>query len=131
MTFESTLYTVLGQDAGVATLVGTRIYPLVRPQGGTLPAVVWQEISASPANAMDGFGNLTSYRIQITAWAKTFKAAAALRDAIRAALQAENESISPPPRLRSTWQPSGPDSFEQDTRLYGCPADFTIWYRHY
>jgi len=131
MTFESTLYTVLGQDGAVAALVGTRIYPLVRPQGGTLPAVVWQEISVSPANAMDGFSNLAQYRVQITSWGKTFKAAAALRDAVRAALEAENESISPPQRLRSTWQPSGSDSFEAETRLYGCPADFAIWHRQY
>jgi len=46
---EEALIAKLLADAGVSALVGTRIYPGVRPQAGPLPAIVFNLISATPS----------------------------------------------------------------------------------
>lgn len=83
---EQTLYAVLKNDSAVSALVGTRIYPLVMPQDGLLPAVVYQRVSTVPITSLDGDSGLDAVRMQSSCWATTYLGARILADAVRAAV---------------------------------------------
>jgi hypothetical protein len=71
---------------GVSTLLGTRVYPDRLPQGATLPAAVYYQISLTEETHLGGLVGVGHARIQIDAYASTRLAANALALAIRDAL---------------------------------------------
>lgn len=71
MSIEPGLFAHLCADAGVAALVGDRIYPAGRiPEAAPLPALTYQRVSTVPQQTLDGLAGLTQVRMQITAWAE-------------------------------------------------------------
>jgi hypothetical protein len=71
---------------GVSTLLGTRVYPDRLPQGATLPAAVYYQISLTEETYLGGLVGVGHARIQVDAYASTRLAANALALAIRDAL---------------------------------------------
>lgn len=63
------LYAWLSADAGVVALVGSRIYPLARPQEAELPAVVYRLIDQNPDYTQEGWNgrSMPIYRIHVHA----------------------------------------------------------------
>lgn len=93
-TIEEALRTVLIGNVGVSALVGTRVYPVVAPQGASLPAVVYQRISANRQHHLQGPSGLTQVRMQFTAIATTYSAMKALANALRQALDGYRNTVS-------------------------------------
>lgn len=85
---ETILFTRLSTYAGLAALVGSRIYPIIMPQGVTYPAVTYQRIATEPREScmVEDVGWARA-RMQVTAWAETFSAARAIIEQVRGALQ--------------------------------------------
>lgn len=83
---ETGLVAILEADAGVGALVSARIYPLELPERVTLPAIRYQRISTSPEAAHTGDSGLARARLQLTVHAATYASAAAVAEALRAAL---------------------------------------------
>lgn len=83
---EEGLYTKLSGTTAVSDIVAARIYPLLVPQGGTLPAIVYQRISGEHEHSHDGISGLATARFQITSIAATYTAAKALAEQVRIAL---------------------------------------------
>lgn len=83
---EAELVQLLAEDAPVAALVATRVYPLVLPQGTTLPAVTYQRISGIHEKSLEGPSELTRPRFQLVAHASTFLTARLTANAIKRAL---------------------------------------------
>lgn len=65
------IYEILSNDAGVTTLVSTRIFPIVAPQETVLPYVVYNLVSNAPTNTKDGASESDTFRVQIDSYAKT------------------------------------------------------------
>ena len=82
MTVESALYAIAAADAGVAALVGTRIYRERLPQGETLPALVYQQVSELPDLAHSGPAGTSSLRYQFNCYGANPTAAEALKNAL-------------------------------------------------
>ncbi len=74
---EGMRFFLLG-NTNIATLVGTRVYPLRLPQKAVMPAIVLTRVSEMNAAHLRGPDVLTKARIQVDAWAQTFDAAVAL-----------------------------------------------------
>ena len=74
MTIVATLKSALTGHAGLAALVGTRVYPLRRPKGAVLPCVVYQRISWPHEYTQEG-PTMTTPRFQLTCEAATIEAA--------------------------------------------------------
>lgn len=91
---EKDLFDTLKNDATVAGLVGTRIYPLHMPQGVPMPAVVYQRISTTPINSLDGDTGVDAVRMQVSCWAATYLASRALSDAVRAAVTGNMPAVT-------------------------------------
>jgi len=87
MSAPADLRTYLLANAGVAALIGTRMYPDQLPQGATLPAVVYYRISGTYAESLGGVKAAGTCRVQLDAYAATRLAADAVGEAIVAALK--------------------------------------------
>lgn len=75
MSAESTVYDALRTDAGVAALVGTRIYPDAIAEGEALPAIVYSRVATEPTITIDGSIHNERVAMHIECWAMTREAA--------------------------------------------------------
>jgi len=83
---ENVIYSVLKNNAGVAALVGTRIYPNEAEPRSTLPLVIYERTDTEPWQAADGYTGVCEAEYSFDCWATTQTAATALRAAVRIAL---------------------------------------------
>ena len=74
---EQAIFQLLTGDAAVASIAGTRVYPMERRQGGDLPAVVYRRISNEPIYAMNGPAGFEESRFQFDCWAEPIAGAGA------------------------------------------------------
>lgn len=116
MTAVEVIRAVLKNASAVTTLVpATRITPLRRPQGFSIPAITLQEIAVTPFNALTGYTGLDMTMVQLDAFADQYtpahQIAAACRTALEAAghlMQSQNEGYEPDTdpelyRVTQTW----------------------------
>lgn len=120
MSVASAIYDALAGHAGVQTLVGTRVYPDIAPQDAAFPRLVWQEVSTVPVNAMDGYGNLVSCRVQVTSWSRKATDARSLDAQVRLAMAASTQFKSLHIEFRSL-------GLDEETRSFGVQSDFSVW----
>jgi hypothetical protein len=84
---EELIYTRLSTFAGLTTLVSTRIYPVIMPQGTIKPAVTYQLISSPRGKAMGSDPGMVTARYQFIAWATTNLEARNVTKQVRLALE--------------------------------------------
>lgn len=70
-------------DTAISNVVGLRVFPLRADQGSDYPLVILQQVSMTPELHSLGETGLVQTRLQITAWAKTYKVARELGELIR------------------------------------------------
>jgi hypothetical protein len=80
------IYDILSSDAGVGALIGDRIHPLVIPQGVSLPAVTYQQITGLRVQNLASPQGMVRTRFQLNCWAETYNEADAVADEIRKTL---------------------------------------------
>lgn len=87
---EDAIRSVLLADASVAALLGLepRVYPLVMPQKGKLPAIVYQRISTVGAYHLEGRATPSTARVQLSLMSASFTEVRQLAAAARSALDA-------------------------------------------
>lgn len=124
----------LGQVAGVTALLGSganvRVYPLVIPERAELPAATYQLISGNHKEHVAGSSGVARPRVQITSWARSYREAEALRDAIRQAIQgqhwvADGTTVTHVSCAGDGDIPSASPQIETE-RLYGLWADYIV-----
>lgn len=86
MSAESDLFDALRLDAGVAALVGARIYPYERPQGSALPAIVFGRTQTTPITSIHGTVLATRTMFAIDIFAEKRITAESIGDAVEGAL---------------------------------------------
>ena len=104
------LVAYLKADAGLVALIGTRVWSNILPQGSTLPAVVFQQISRAPVHHRSGADGLATARWQFACNARSYGAARGVADALIVALQAFKRTSAP--RVSVTWVESVSDDVE-------------------
>ena len=89
MTFEEALFDYLSTNTGIVAVVDDRIYPKRLVQDPTLPAIVFQVVSARPAYTNDQAGDppgaSTSYvrnRVQFDLWADSYEGLLPVKSAL-------------------------------------------------
>ena len=90
---EEAVISLLLDDAGVAALVSTRVYPGSRVQGSALPAVVINRVSGAPVYTDDGESGLSQARLQVDCWGTTYSSAKGVARAVKAVLSAYNGAV--------------------------------------
>lgn len=72
MPWESDLSAYILADPAIVALIGTRMYPLVLPQGVTYPAVSYYLVSVTELRDLSGPIGEEQARITFNAWAETY-----------------------------------------------------------
>jgi hypothetical protein len=82
--FEDDFKAHLQADAALLALVGPKIFPLVIPQGGNVPAITYTVVDGEPRNSLDGWtSNLTNYHVQVDCWAASYETAKVMARLVR------------------------------------------------
>lgn len=125
---EELIYSRLAGFAGLAALVGTRIYPNELPQDVAKPAIRFRLIAddVPQPQQVTGATDLVRARYQFDAFAPAYDDARDVRDQIKLALK--RWSSAGPPVVQVAFYLSSVDLFERDTGLHNCSSDFEINY---
>lgn len=118
MTLEANLFTTLG------ALASNRAYPDVAPQGATRPYIVYQQVGGTAAHYLESaVVGKRNARVQVSVWAATRVAAAALS-------RSAEDALVTSATLRALPLGAMVAEYEEDTDppLYGARQDFSIWY---
>lgn len=110
---------ILSAAAPVVALVGTRISPLIRAQGLTLPAITLQRITLIPSNTFAGNGGLDDTRLQVDCWDATYDGARALAIAVRAAFDAA--------QVRMIIEQESTSRLDPPTGMYWITQEYQLW----
>ena len=86
MSIESTLYDTLRNDASVAALVSTRIYPQVAPDNAATPYITYQVIVGTAYNKASGAPDSERKVVQVNCISNTYSGAKAIAEACKAAI---------------------------------------------
>jgi hypothetical protein len=125
---EQAIFSLLTNDAGVSAIVGTRVFPRGLPQNHTLPALVYQLISAPRELTHSGPETLVEARVQITAHATTYAAAKTLQNAVQVA----SDGFTGTPAsvtVQATRTEDGPDQYDPKTETEQAIIDILISYQ--
>lgn len=119
---ESITYALL---SGVA---GGRVYPVIRPQAGTLPAVVTTLISIVADGVLDQTAgpNLYRARVQADCFASTYAALKTVVDEVRAAVHLKSGTYAGFVVVSSVMDNVSVDDVDLDTGIYSQAVDFLI-----
>lgn len=124
MGVEETLYTRLSTFAGLMALIGTRIYPVIMPQGSVKPAVIYQMISGIREAAMGSDPGMVKARYQFTAWATTNLSARNVIKQIRLALERYSTTD-----LDDCFIETEYDVYDEGAYLHGRGLDVIVHHR--
>lgn len=128
MRAEKAIYTLLAADAGLAALIGTRIYPSRLPQNTTMPAVAYEYISGNDVPVIDaqaGYQVLRS-RVEVTALGKNYSDVKAVLEAVRKACLYKHGVIGGVQVVSIVRAGMGPDLRADDLSLYMQSIDFIV-----
>lgn len=121
---EETLYTRLSNYAGLTSLVGTRIYPMILPQGVTYPAVEYSRVGTYPREScMISDVGVVRARYRITAWATTFTSVKSIANQIRLAMQRYTTT-----GVQATFIIGEYDIYDDEAEKYGAAIDIELIY---
>lgn len=87
MRVDEALRSYLLTNPALTAIVGTRIYPMTYPQNGTLPAVVYQQISNVPYFAHGGEMGSAETHFHISAFSVNYGQAHDVANTVKAALK--------------------------------------------
>lgn len=128
MSAETAVYALLAGAGPVTAIVGTRIYPVVLPEGIATPALVYTLISAVRSPKIDAFAatHLTRSRVQIDLLAKDWPTLNTLRDAVVAALQFQRGVIAATTVHSVLHGGEGLTSHDQELEIFHRPIDVIV-----
>lgn len=123
MSIERDLYDALRSHAGLAALVGTRIYPVRFSQEAAFPLVTYQRISTPRNQAMDGSVAGAHARFQVTCWAESALTAQQVAAEARAAVLAMTGGTVP---LYEVVLVDQGEDFHPEAQLYQQRVDVVL-----
>lgn len=127
----------LTANAGVAALVGPRVYPVRLPTNVTLPAVSYQRISSTRLHSHQGASGLAHPRLQVDCWGRSYSSARGVATAVRKALDGYRGAFGGGGNQvpiggvfldNEMDVPEEIDEDEDDVPLYHIALDFMIWH---
>jgi hypothetical protein len=127
---ETDLYTYLKSYAGLTALIGTNIFPLVKPQGILIPYILFQKVSNKRETTHGGFATLQKSRIQIDCFADRYITEGSTIGAKNIA-EKVIEAIEAWPgasKIQAVLPENETDFYESETQIYHIPIDFFVWY---
>lgn len=127
--------TLLLSSPDIAAMVGTRVYPIVLPQGETEDSIVYNRIVESESYHFVGGSGLISTRMQIDAWSRDLDRAHVLGDLIKEFIggfkgQINYGSSSPQDyvNINGIFMLNGDEDFDNLSLMYRRRRDYSVIY---
>jgi hypothetical protein len=128
MSIASGIFELLKADAGVSAVVGGRIFPVLLPEGPTLPAITYQRVGGTSDPTFDSSG-YQRLRIQFDVFGAKYKDADAGREAIREALNGASEiTLSDGTVLDNANLIQSADYFMEYPRSFRCMSEYYLYF---
>lgn len=125
MSIESDVFALLSGFTALTDLVpASRITPVIRREGSTLPAVVYSKISDNHVRNMGGATVLSEARMQVDVHAVSYSAMKGIQRQARLAMQSSESTF------KLTDVSEGPDVYDEQSEEHFCTVDFIVWHRN-
>lgn len=114
------------------TAAGNRVYPAPLPQGATLPAITYQQVSGQTLYTHDGDSQFRTARFQVDAWADGAAAVNDLAEEIHAILSGNKGDVGTPGdniHITGIFEDNSVADFDPPTGKYRVMADYLIQHR--
>lgn len=126
---------ILG-DSSIAAIIGTRIYPVILPQGVVDTSIVYSRISGLGDNTMRSATFLSRPRMQIDAWSARHDTAAELANLIKQRIDGFGPGDLPygsnSPRdfvfVQGIFYQSERDDFDNEMKMFSVSRDYFVWH---
>lgn len=130
MRAEKAVAALLTADAGVAALVGTKVYGGSVPQNTVAPLVVFLHGEGSPVDAQRANQVMPwSAQIEVLCVAATYTAMKALAEAVRLALAFQSGDIAGVQVLAITCANKGRDQYDPELQEHAQVLTFNVLYQ--
>ncbi len=107
-------------------LAGTRIYPMLAPQGERCPLIVVTRISEDEEPVLKGPSGLVQSRVQVDAWGATPDDASALAEAVLSRLHGLSGDWLGV-RISGAFAGNIREDRDSETGAFRVSRDFTVW----
>ena len=122
-------------DAGIAAVVGTRVYPIRLPQGQISPSIIYTRISGFGDNHMLGPSGLSRPRLQVDCWAQSADTASTLANLVKERIDgfrgtwlwgedSPEEGIA----VQGVFFENEREDYDDAVQLYRVSRDYFVWY---
>ena len=129
------VYNILSNNSGVTNIVSGNIFPVVLPEGNTLPAVVYSVVDARKSDTKEAAGSMQSGIFEVKCFVeggrnkKAYKELDGLSSAVDSALSYSSGTFNGV-TVQHISSPEERDIFEEDARedgVYGKVLDFRFF----
>jgi len=124
MSAEKVIYSILKNDSEVSA-VTTRIFPVILPQGASLPAIVYQQVSDPSFKDIAGVTNYGNTRMQINIFSGKYSEAKSLTKKVKSALNNYSGIVDTTDVHQITVEDEI-DDFEPTTQFYRVIVDVIV-----
>lgn len=121
MSVETDLYDTLTEDASIAGVVGTKVYPEFVPQQIDMPAITYYISGVMPQYALAGVEDLKNTHMAIDVWCATYSQLRTLTEYVKAAMDGEST-------LFTAVLLEQIDIYEEGTLTHRTSLDYSIWH---
>lgn len=123
-------------DNEIANLVGSRVFPIVLPQGVIQPAIVYHIIDETESYHYQGPSGLVAARLQIDSIARSSDTATNLSTLAKERLGGFSGTLtygpnSPPDSIEVQsiqFLNTQPEDYDNDLQLYTKRRDYMVWF---
>jgi len=122
--FVEDLFSFLSDQA---TNAAARIYPNVLPQGVTLPAIRYFQVSDPSMHTQSGRSNLRHPRWQLDCYAETYLAARSLAEQVITAIDGYT-GLMGSSTCHAGFEENMRDNHDPETNRHWVSVDVEIWY---
>lgn len=129
MSIETDLYSYLSTHAGLASLIGIRIYPVQSPQKVACPYCVYFKVSPGRSYTHQGHSPPDRPRMQVSCFGNTYASAKAVAAQVIAAMEAWPAANSSVQAVLLDDEFDMEDNAEMgQTGIYHAVTDWIVWY---
>ena len=128
MSLEKSLRDHLLAQAPVASVVGQRVYPLVIPQGGAMPCIVYAKQGRQVQQVFCGEDGLRRTMLEIDCYALVYDDAVGLANAVAAALRDFSGAMGAT-RVPRVFLENEIDLSDVEPGLYRQSQTWAVWHR--
>jgi hypothetical protein len=124
---EAGIFGLLSGIPAITAICGLRIYPLLLPTDGTVPAISWEIMSEEAQPTMDTGGVRTAH-LKFICWGTTYGSAVQLRSALVSALNMSRVVLSTGLLVQNIKYLKSEDDFDHDALQYAAIVDFVFYF---